>query len=318
MRIAVAGTGPLGMNLLVPLLDSPHEVVAVVQNGRKCRGMRRTLEPALAAIFQSGSNVAGAARNLRIPIVWIDRMSDEELAPLRALAPDLILVGGFAIILKPPLLGLPKIGCVNCHSSLLPKHRGPNPFAAVVLTNDNTSGVTFHVMDEGIDTGSILDQTPFPVLDTDTAFTVYERAAQLTGERVLAVVDAIEARGLNGTPQDEAQATYDPKLRDEDRVIDWTAPAADIFRRIRACCLAPFARTCHRGVPIDIARAQLDTAPVTAAPGTVLAAAPLVTVATGDGAITIRVAYSRGRIPMIWPMPWNRPAIGVRLGMNED
>ena len=136
MRVAFAGTGLMGVQLLMAIVESSHEVVAVVQNGRKTQGLSRRLNPTAASVFLSGSNVAGAAKRLRIPIVWIDRMEAPELAPLHELAPDLLLVGGFGIILKAPLLSLPTLGCLNCHPSLLPRHRGPNPFAAVVLAGE--------------------------------------------------------------------------------------------------------------------------------------------------------------------------------------
>lgn len=314
MRIAFAGTGLMGVHLLMPLVESSHEVVAVVQNGRKTKGLSRRLIPAVAGVFQSGSHVAGAAKRLRLPIVWIDKMTDAELEPLRALAPDLLLVGGFGIILKAPLLSLPKIGCVNCHSSLLPRHRGPNPFAAVVLAGESESGVSFHIMEEGIDTGPIVDQTGFTVTEMDTAYTVYQRSSTLAGERVVAVVDRIAAAGLSGVPQDETVASYDKMIRDDDLVIDWNQPAALIHRKIRACCLSPFARTYYKGDLVHIARANLDPTPVGEPPGTVVGQRPWLTIATGEGTIAVRVAFTRRRVPMIWPAPWSRPALGERVG----
>lgn len=314
MRIAFAGTGLMGVSLLLPLLESSHEVVAVVQNGRRTKGLSRWLSPAFASVFMSNSNVAGIAKRLRIPIVWIDRMDDPELAPLRACNPDLLVVGGFGIILKAPLLRLPSMGCVNCHTSLLPRHRGPNPFQAVVLAGDQESGVTFHIMEEGIDTGPIIDQTPFALTETDTAYTVYQRASALAGDRIVPVIDRIASEGLAGTPQDEARATYDHKLAVDELLIDWSQPAAVIHRKIRACCLSPFARTYYNGDLIHVARAMMDAAPVDAEPGTVVEQRPWLKVATGTGTIAIRVAFTRRRIPMIWPAPWNRPQNGERLG----
>ena len=169
MRIAIAGDGHLGMSLMEPLLGSRHDVVALVQNGRTATGFGRTMTKAAGSLFGSFAGVAGKAIQRGIPVVWIDRMTEEELAPLRAIASGVLLVGGFSVILKKKLLELPKIGCVNMHSSLLPKHRGPNPFSAVVMAGDAESGVTFHQMDEGIDTGPILEQYRFPIRKQDTA-----------------------------------------------------------------------------------------------------------------------------------------------------
>jgi methionyl-tRNA formyltransferase len=125
MRIAVAGYGLLGAGLTRALLDSNHEIVAIVQNGRKTRGIERAVAVAVSHVFATEGSMLGLARPERLPVVWLNRMDENELAPLRALAPDLLLVGGFGIILKRPILDLPKIGCVNAHSSLLPKHRAP-------------------------------------------------------------------------------------------------------------------------------------------------------------------------------------------------
>lgn len=314
MRIAFAGTGLMGVHLLMPIIESSHEVVAVLQNGRVTKGLSRQLNPAFASVFMRSTNVSGMAKRLGIPILWIDKMTEHELAPLRDLEPDLLLVGGFGIILKPPLLSLPKVGCVNCHTSLLPRHRGPNPFLAVVLAGETESGVTFHVMEEGIDTGPIVDQTPFALTETDTAYTVYQRASMLAGERVVEVLDRIEAEGLKGTSQDESLATYDNKLTEDELLIDWSLPANIVHRKIRACCLSPFARTYYKGDLIHIARASVDTEAVDAEPGTVVSPGPFLKVATGEGTISIRVAFRRRVFPLLWPLPWNRPRAGERLG----
>ncbi len=314
MRIAFAGSGTMGVAILLRLIESDHDIIAVVQNARTRKGLARRLSATLGSLLPRSDNVPGLAKRLKIPMLWIDRMDEAELAPLRVLKPDLLIVAGFGIILKPPLLELPAIGCLNCHSSLLPRHRGPNPFSAVVLSGDTESGVTFHIMEPGIDTGAIVEQTTFPITDTDTAYTVYQKACHLAADRIDEVVNRIAREGLHGTPQDESLASYDRKLREEDLLIDWNLPAAEIHRKIRACCLSPFARTLYNGRIIRIARADMDAKPAAEPPGTVIAQRPLVKIATSDGAIVIRVAFSKGGIPMIWPAPWSRPALGDRMG----
>jgi len=120
MRIAVAGGGYLATKLARSRSRSKHELVCVVQDARR---IRASCNP-LLRWWQDSSlpkrEVAGLAFRRRIPIVYIDKMTEQELLPLGLLCPDLLLVGGFSIILKRPLLELPRIGCVNCHSSLLP------------------------------------------------------------------------------------------------------------------------------------------------------------------------------------------------------
>lgn len=317
MRIAVAGSGRLGTSVLLPLLRSRHEVVAVVLDGRQTRGWRRGLYSLLARFFGGQHSILHQAAVHGLPKVWIDKMTEEELAPLAALSPDVLLVSGFAIILKPPLLRLPRVGCVNMHSSLLPKHRGPNPFCAAILQGETESGVTFHVMDEGIDTGAILDQTRFALGPRDTMFDVYGRACTIAGERVAAVMDAIEAQGLQGTPQDAAAATYDRKLVEADAWIDWGMRAEEIDRMVRAMSPNMMPRFRYRGRVVTVARTDFDAEPVSAAPGTVLRNRPPMRVATGAGTLILRVAFARRGVPFIFPAPWFRPKIGEVLSSGN-
>ena len=137
MRIAMTGSGLMATLIARAILASGHEIVAVIDNGRAVKGHKRWLSPLVSSIFTPNAQVNGIARGRGVPIVYIDKMTDEELAPLAATKPDIIVVGGFSIILKSPIIRLPRIGCVNCHSSLLPKHRGPNPFQAVILAGEH-------------------------------------------------------------------------------------------------------------------------------------------------------------------------------------
>lgn len=313
MRVAFAGTGTLGMRLFEALLDSRHEVVALVQNGRKAAKWQMSLYPRLAGMFFPMHTVMGLARYHRIPILFIDKMTEDELAPLRALQPDLLLVGGFGIILKEPILTLPRLGCLNTHSALLPRHRGPNPFTAVILQNEAETGVTFHVMDPGIDTGDIVEQVRMPITDRMTAGQIYRDTSQLAGEHVVRVLDRIEREGLHGTPQDAALATYQKKLTWEEARIDWSKPAEEVDRLIRACAPFTVAHFRRRGRTIYAYRSEYRSDPVEAAPGTVLQVRPKLKVATGLGTVALLHTYALRPVPWFWPSPWSRPRVGERL-----
>lgn len=317
MRIAVAGSGRLGTSVLAPLLESDHEIVALVGDGRRTRGFRRRLDPFVAGLFAGQHNFLGLGIRRGIPMVWIDKMTPEELAPLAKTQPDILLVSGFAIILKPPILELPRIGCVNMHSSLLPRHRGPNPFHAVLRANEEESGVSFHVMETGIDTGDILDQTPFPIEPEDAMYDAYNRACETAAERVVEVMDRIAAEGLVGTPQDPALASYDPKPTEDDSWIDWNDSAEAIDRLVRSMAPSPMPRFLFDGKTITVARTDFDPTPVEEAPGTVLKNRPVLKVATGLGTIVLRVAFVRRPLPWIFPAPWARPAVGDILGGRD-
>lgn len=312
MRIAIVGEGNLAMGLMGPLLASRHEVVALVQNGRAAQGVHRALKRTAGYVAGPLAGITGLAMRRGIPVVWIDRMTEAELAPLRAQSPDVLLVGGFSVILKKPILELPTLGCINVHSSLLPKHRGPNPFSAVILTGDEESGVTFHHVDEGIDTGPILEQFRFPVYPQDMALDVYHRACGLGAMHVVEVMDRVEREGMYGRPQ-QGDGTYDPKLRVEDSHIDWNQSARDIDRRVRA--LQPFyvGRFTWRGHTVTLTRVRYEDTSSDAPPGTILSNRLPVRIATGNGVVTILAAYASTPVPWIWPAPWNRLRLGERL-----
>ncbi len=317
MRIALAGSGQLAVSMLHPLLDSAHEIVAVVQDGRRTKGIQRAIAPYADGLLMSSGGLAFLAARRGLPILWIDAMNEDELAPLRALEPEILLVGGFSVILRKDLLALPRLGCVNMHSSLLPRHRGPNPFYAVVRAGEQESGITFHVMDEGIDTGDILEQTAFPLSPTDTPYSVYEAACALAAERVVPVMNRIALEGLHGIPQDPALASYDKKPTEADALIQWETPAAAIERQVRALASLHPAYFLHEGKRVLVTRATWSPEPHGTRPGTVLANRPSVSVAAGDGRVTIVSAHLAGAVTLLWPAPWKRPETGIVLGAGR-
>ncbi len=313
MRIAIVGTGTLGVRMLTPLLTSEHEVVAVILDGRISQGYKRWLGPRLARYFRGSFSLAGQARKFGIPIYYIDKMTETEVAPLKALDLDLILVGGFSIILNKPLLEIPKIGCVNTHSSLLPRHRGPNPFSAAILAGDEETGVSFHWMDEDIDTGEVIAQFSLPLDERSTMLGLYKNACELAGHEIVGVLDSIADGTATSMPQDESLATYEKKTLVADSWIDWAATAEAIDRQVRGMSPQPCVRFRWKNVLVFIHRVLYSPTPVDAAPGTVLENRPLIKVATGEGTIRIRVAFRQKPIPWLWPGWGKRPEVGEVL-----
>lgn len=314
LRIVIAGTGRLGVNLFKGIQAAGHEIVGVIQNGRDNKGFMGFANRTFELFFSDTLSMRGQASKNKLPVIYIDTMSEDELAPIRELRPELIVVGGFGIIFKRPLLEIPTIGCVNTHSSLLPKHRGPNPFTAAILSDDTETGVTFHVMTEGIDTGAILGQYRIPITDTDDAGSLYKRTADLAGDRVGDVLDQIVERGLAGDAQDETQASYEKKLKPENCYIDWSLPAADIDRFVRACFpLSPFARFEHEDRIVYVTKTRVERKTVDHPPGTIIRTRPRVAISTPDGVLVIMSAAVRKPFPWIWPSPWRMPPIGSNL-----
>jgi len=313
MRIAIAASGRLGATVTRPLLQTRHEVVALIQDGRQTKGIWRPINW-IFSYLGGADNMLAIARRNRMRVVYIDKMTEAELAPLRALNIDLLLVSGFAIILKKPLLQLPRIGCINMHSSLLPRHRGPNPFSAAIVQGDTHTGVTFHVMEEGIDTGDILDQSTFEIEPRDEMMTVYRKACEVAGQRIVEVIEYIDNHGLVGTPQDPALATYDPKLTEKDAWIDWGKSAIEIDRMIRGFSPATMPRFRFKDDTIYVAKSTPHPEPVDAAPGTVISSGNPLRIATGAGSLDLHVAFCRKPVPWVWPSPFSRPVTGERLG----
>ena len=313
MRIAVAGSGLLAVAVMQPLLEAGHSIVALVQNGRLVRGFQRRVLAFKSRFMHGSDSPLRLAAHQGTPILWLDTMSPAELAPIAAVKPDLVITCGFSIILKRPLLNLPRIGCVNIHSSLLPRHRGPNPFSHVILAGEDETAVTFHVTADGVDTGDILDQTPFLVGPEDTAMSVYVKACEITRVRIVPVIEAIDRHGLDGVPQEHSAATYDKLIDEEGMRIDWTQPAVQIHRLVRALHQFGFARFFHRGRMVFVATTAHDDAALPQTPGTIIATNPHVVVATGLGSLTIGTAMIATPITWFWPPPWQRPKIGERL-----
>ena len=302
MRVIIAGSGRLGVSVMEPLLDSEHEVVGLLQNGRN-RPRAARLQAMLTPASVSPHSLA--LRN-GVPVLWIDRMTKADLDPVRALDPDLIVTCGFGIIFRKALLDLPNIGCINVHSSLLPEHRGPSPFAHVILAERTESGVTFHVMDEDIDTGDILHQAKFQLTPMDTGLTVYQKASIAGRDCIVDVVDDIELNGLCGTPQDPARASYDPRMTSDRAMSDWRESAEDIERLVRAAVAYYPAWFTHRRRLIRITRATFDPRPVDGPAGSVLEISPYPVIATGRGRLIVHAAHITAPIPWSWPAPWSR------------
>jgi methionyl-tRNA formyltransferase len=311
LRVVYAGAGLIAVRILSALVQSSHQVVALLQDGRKCKGWRRTIDPLLGRTMGSAVDPVGLAASEGIPIVWLENLSEEELAPIRALEPDLLLVGGFGIIFPGTVLSLPKIGAVNAHWSLLPHHRGPHPATAAILAGDKTTGVTFHVMTERIDAGDILAQEAFPITPRDTASNICRKAAFQAGKMVVPLMNRIEKEGLVGTPQDVSQGTYDRRLKHAQLRISWSWTASELDRKVRAgISLVPWFE--YQGRKVFLRRVNIVENPKSAPPGTVIDTHPL-TVAMSQGAIRISVAFRRQPILLPWPMLWQTPKVGEKL-----
>jgi methionyl-tRNA formyltransferase len=188
---------------------------------------------------------------------------------LEAVAPDVMVVAAYGLILPRWVLQLPRLGCLNIHASLLPRWRGAAPIHRAIEAGDGETGITIMQMDEGLDTGDMLLTERLPIAETDTTALLHDKLAALGGRLVVEALELAACGGLVPIPQPEAGVTYAHKIDKAEAPIDWKLPADVIERRIRAFDPFPGAVAQLAGVPIKCWHAEL--AHGNGAPGTVLA-----------------------------------------------
>jgi methionyl-tRNA formyltransferase len=241
--------------------------------------------------------VKAAALALGLPVFQPEKLrAPEAAADLAAWRADVFVVAAYGQILPRRILDLPRLGCLNIHASLLPRHRGASPVHAAVLAGDSESGITIMQMDEGLDTGDILVQEALTLHPRETAGTLHDRLAALAPGALRRALDGLANGTVRRSPQDHAAATYAPKLQKSDGRIDWELDAAILDRRMRGLSPWPGA---HTTLPDGRLLKILDAVPVPGKgnPGTLLAADPAaLIVAAGAGAMQIlRIQAAGGR-----------------------
>jgi methionyl-tRNA formyltransferase len=178
------------------------------------------------------------ALELSLPVIQPSRMSEPEaMQQLQAWAPDLIVVAAFGQILRPAVLDMPAYGCINVHGSLLPRWRGAAPIHAAILNGDPQTGVTIMIMDPGVDTGPVLSQAAVPILPADTTLTLSERMSQVGAGLLLETLPGYlrgEIQPVDQSVYSDEEPTYAPTLKKEDGLLDFTRPAEELERRVRA------------------------------------------------------------------------------------
>ena len=242
LRIIFMGTAELSCASLTALArDEQFSVVAVVTQPDKPKGRELKLQP---------SSVKSLALKLGLPVLQPDRARDEKfIAQLRELKPDLIVVVAYGQILPQSILDLPRHGCLNVHTSLLPKYRGAAPIQWAIANGDTETGVTIMKMDAGLDTGPIVSQRRTPILPEDNSVTLHDRLAQLGAELLVQTIPDFVAGKIQPLPQPAEGASYAAKIKKEDGRIDWSLPAQTIWNRLRAFTPWPGAFTFLKAEP---------------------------------------------------------------------
>ncbi|MDD6042114.1 MAG: methionyl-tRNA formyltransferase [Clostridia bacterium] len=280
MRVVFMGTPDFSVPTLQALIDSPYEVVGVFTQPDRPRGRGGKVQM---------SPVKELALKHQIPVIQPTKMRLDGLEPLRALKPDVCVTAAFGQILPQAALDIPPMGTVNVHASLLPRHRGAAPIQWAILCGDELAGVTTMYTDRGVDTGDMLLKAQTPILPQDTAGTLTERLAAMGAELLIETLRRLEAGTCPREKQDEALATYDPKIEKEMGLLVFQEGTQVCLNRVRAMSPWPCAYAQLGEGVLKVWRAQSAQCAGNAVPGTVLRADRKqgLIVATSDGAIEL-------------------------------
>lgn len=296
LRLVFAGTPEFAAEHLKALLDTPHQIVAVyTQPDRPAgRGQKLMPSPVKQLALQHGLPVLQ-------PPTLRDPAAQEEL---RALAPDLMVVVAYGLILPQAVLDIPRLGCINSHASLLPRWRGAAPIQRAVQAGDAESGVTVMQMEAGLDTGPMLLKVTTPITAADTGGSLHDRLAQLGPQAVVQAIAGLAAGTLQGEVQDDALATYAHKLNKDEARIDWSRPADELERLVRAFNPWPICHSTLDGQPLKVLAAE--PAEGRGQPGQILdASKDGLTVACGEGALRLTRLQLPGGKPLAFADLYN-------------
>ena len=289
MRIVFAGTPEFAAQHLQALLDAGRQIVAVyTQPDRPAgRGQKLMPSPVKQLALQHGIAVYQ-------PQTLRDPAAQAELAALR---PDLMVVVAYGLILPQVVLDTPRLGCINSHASLLPRWRGAAPIQRAIEAGDASSGVTVMQMEAGLDTGPMLLKVTTTITAEDTGGSLHDRLATLGSQAVVEAVTKLAAGGLRGEVQDDSLATYAHKLNKDEARLDWSRPAVELERLVRAFNPWPICHSTLNGEVLKVHAAQLGEGQ--GAPGSVLAADRSgLTVACGEGALRLTRLQLPGGKPL--------------------
>lgn len=286
MKVIFAGTPDFAAQALRSLIVARHEVCLVLtQPDRPAgRGMNLAMSPVKQLAQAHGLTVLQPA-SLRQP---------EIVQQLASGGADAMIVAAYGLILPRDVLDIPPCGCLNIHASLLPRWRGAAPIQRAILAGDGETGITIMRMDEGLDTGSMLMKYRLPISQDDNAQTLHDKLAALGGEAIVSALLLMQRGALNGEVQDDGCATYAAKLTKAEAKLDWSRPADELARAVRAYNPFPVAQAGFHG---DVWRvwSAVATNSTGGRPGEILRAGKDgILVACGDGALLLLEVQKAG------------------------
>lgn len=234
MRIVVVGYDRMFSNLILGSIESKNKVVGVFRHERV------TIHPFLLFfkdIFAPGKDFS-FIKSLKLHEIKARSVNSKTFRnEILKLNPDIILVGSWSEKFKKQIIELPKIGTINCHPSLLPKYRGPNPYIRVIMNGEKETGITFHLMDENLDTGPILLQKKIDIIQGfygDTGETLKNKCCNLAKIGVFELLTTMNTEMVIPTNQSAKEASYYPQISEKDILINFNKSADEINRMVRA------------------------------------------------------------------------------------
>lgn len=277
MRVVMFGYQTWGHRTLQALLDSEHDVVTVVTHPKS--------EHAYEKIWSD--SVADLAEKHGIPVIIRNRPDDELVERLKEVAPDIIVANNWRTWMPPEIYNLPVHGTLNIHDSLLPAYAGFSPLIWALINGEPEVGVTAHLMDEELDAGDIVIQRSVTVGPTDTTTDLFHRTVDLIAPVTTEALGLIASGQTEFTRQDRSKASFFHKRAEEDIRINWTWPAEDLERLIRAQSAPyPSAFTFHKGQRLEVVSAVVSEGRYGGTPGRIF-------YREGDGVVIVAGADAR-------------------------
>lgn len=309
MKLIFAGTPEFAAAALRELIAAGHEIALVLtQPDRPAgRGMKLKPSPVKEVALKHGLRVEQPA-SLR---------NEEAQQMLRDIGAELMVVAAYGLILPQAVLDIPARGCLNIHASLLPRWRGAAPIQRAILAGDAETGITIMQMDVGLDSGDMLSVHPVAIAADETAATLHDKLAEEGARAIVSTLAGLEA--IQPLKQPEAGVTYAQKLSKAEALVDWSLPAADVARAIRAYNPAPGAHTLLAGEPLKLWMAKAEAGQ--AEPGLIVAAdADGVLVGCGAGLVRLTVLQAAGgkRLAARDFVAGRGQLAGARLGAGTD
>jgi methionyl-tRNA formyltransferase len=297
MRLIFMGTPEFAVPSLRKLIEAGHEIIAVFTQPDRPVGRKQIVTPPPVKVFAVEHGLA-----THQPSKIKTEEARRQFEPLFKQA-DATVVAAYGRILPDWMLKAPRHGCVNVHSSLLPKYRGAAPINWAIARGERETGVTIMMMDAGLDTGPILLRRATAIGDEETALELTQRLAQTGADSLIEALSKLEHGEIMPEPQNDAGATLAPILKREDGEVDWAMTAEEIFNRLRGFTPFPGCYTFFNGHRLEIVKARVEPdveAAETIEPGAVSEAAKDSFVVACGGATRLRITevQPEGKRPM--------------------